>query len=214
MKGSIRIALAEDHLIVRQGFISLLNRIEDFKIVYDVNNGKELLDAMREERPDVVLMDIDMPVMGGRQALEIIKFKYPEVKVIMLSVHFEDSYIIEFIKNGASAFLPKAISFAKLREAIFTVNKNGHYYDEEVSQVLAQEVIRSRSKHPDKHKLTKREVDVLNLIKQNKTNAEIAHILSISTRTAEWHRSNLMEKTGSKSVEDLLIWNSQHLIDS
>jgi DNA-binding NarL/FixJ family response regulator len=138
-KNIINVALAEDHVILREGLINLLNEeYEHIKVLFDVSNGRELLDELEESKPDVILLDIDMPVLNGKEALEEIKIKYPAIKVIMLSTHYNDSYIIEFIKMGASAYLSKASSMEEIVKAIDTVFEEGRYYDSGVLKALAK----------------------------------------------------------------------------
>ena len=129
MKKPIHIAIVDDHVIVRQGLISLLAEYEEVNILFDANNGKELMDNLKSSKPDIVLLDIAMPIMNGKEALEKMQLKYPKIKVIVMSQYFHDEYIIEFIKAGASAFLPKNCDIDKLLDAINYVFEHGYYYD-------------------------------------------------------------------------------------
>lgn len=200
MKENITIALVEDHLLFRQGMLALLNESKICEVLFDVGNGKELLESMRISQPEIILLDIDMPVMNGKQALDILKLKYPDIKVIMLSVHFEEFYILEFIKNGANAFLPKGSDISIVIEAIKSVHEVGYYYDEHISELIRiagsdSKFIKGKDSKP---LLTKREVEVWNLIRSGKTNNEIAELLFLSVRTVEWHRLNLSKKNFTK----------------
>jgi DNA-binding NarL/FixJ family response regulator len=137
MKKRIHLGIADDHLVLRQGLISLLKEYEHLNIVLSVNNGKELMEELKKTKPDIILLDIEMPLMNGREALEKITIQYPKIKVIMISQYFTDAYIIEFIKNGACGFLPKNCDIEKIVDAIQLVHENGEYYDNKVSSAMA-----------------------------------------------------------------------------
>ena len=213
MKQEITIGIAEDHVMVRQGLISLLKEFDGFNVIFDVNNGQELIEELALRKADIILLDIDMPVMGGKEALAIIRERFPDVKVIIISMHFDNLHISEFIKNGANSFLQKSCYFEELFTAINSVYEYGRYYNESVSRALAKEFTGQNSKRPNAQeiKFTKRELEILTLIQNQKTNEEIATMLCISSRTVEWHRSNLIHKTGSKHTQDLIQWANQNL---
>lgn len=137
MKKSIQIGIADDHLVLRQGLISLLKEYDNLNIVLSVNNGQELMDGLKKIQPDIILLDVEMPVMNGREALEKIKAEYPQIKVLIISQYFTNAYIIEFIKIGARGFLPKNCDIDKIVEAIQLVHENGEYYDDKVSSAMA-----------------------------------------------------------------------------
>ncbi|HEY1039562.1 MAG TPA: response regulator transcription factor, partial [Bacteroidia bacterium] len=200
------IGIAEDHLLVRQGMVSLLREFDELNILFDVGDGKELLARLKSDKPDVILLDIEMPIVSGREAMEKIKVMYPKIKIIIISMHFEDSYIIEFIKKGANGFLPKNCDIEKIVDAIFAVHTQGYYFDSEVSMVMAKTIINPDliDKIPDE--LTEREIEVLRYICYEKTNREIAEALSISQRTVEGHRKSIIDKTGAKNSMGLLMF--------
>ncbi|MCZ8284655.1 MAG: response regulator transcription factor, partial [Bacteroidia bacterium] len=131
MKPKISIAIAEDHVLFRQGMVSLLTEEEDISIAFEAGNGQELLDSLKHTIPHVILLDISMPVMEGKEALTKIRELYPEVKVIMLSMYYESSYIAEYLAKGARAFLPKNCDIEKVIDAIRTVHQKGFYFDDE-----------------------------------------------------------------------------------
>lgn len=208
MGKTIRVAMAEDHLVLRQGIIALLKEVPDILVVLDVGNGKQLLEGIPSSKPDVILLDIDMPVMGGREALLQIAKLYPDVMVIMLSMHFEPGFIICFLNEGARAFLPKGASIDEIVKAIRSVCSKGFYYDEKVQEIIEKDL---KYRNDEKTKiimagLTNREVDVLKLLREGKTNAQIGQELGIANRTVEWHRQNLIGKIKSKSYDELLDW--------
>lgn len=212
MKSKITLSLADDHEIVRHGILSLLKSQKHIKVMFDVSNGQELMDSLQNETPDIILLDIDMPVMNGRDALTRISTLYPEIKVIMLTQHFNEIMIVEYIANGARAFLPKNCGLDEILNAIQEVFVVGHYYSEAVAKVLCAEVASSFSRERQKAKVrfTSREIEVLELLRQNKTNIEISGLLGIETRTVEGHRSHLMQKTGSKNLAALIMYSLQN----
>jgi DNA-binding NarL/FixJ family response regulator len=206
MNKIIKLGIAEDHLVLRQGIISLLNDYENIEVIFDVNNGKELLDAIKNNKPDIVILDIEMPTMDGKESLEKIKLNYPDVKVIILSMHFEDAFIYEFIKNGACAFLPKQCSIDSLVDAIHNVYIVGHYYDAKVSEAMANMIKKNSATNTiiNDAIFTSREINIIKLICQRKTNKEIAEELELSVRTVEGHRYNISKKTGINNTLDLV----------
>lgn len=205
MKDQVHIGIAEDHQLVREGLISMLSTEESIHIVFDVNNGKELIEKIAEHKPHLVLMDIEMPVMSGREALRIIRQRHSKVKVIVLSSHYQEPIILDFIKMGASAFLPKDCSRAKLVETIQSVYKEGHYYDKEISLIMAKELARN-NQSVESIKFSEVELSIITMICQGKINKEMADALHLSTRTVEWHRLNIMNAINSKDVSELILY--------
>jgi DNA-binding NarL/FixJ family response regulator len=216
MKPNISIAIAEDHVLFRQGMVSLLNEEEDFNIVFVAGNGVELLDQLKEQVPNIILLDISMPVMEGKEALSRIRELYPEAKVIMLSMYYESSYIAEYLAKGARAFLPKNCDIEKVIEAVRTVHNKGFYFDDEISGLLMDKLLHVEKQHDEnvKLRLTERETQVLNLICLEKSNKEIAEMLHISIRTVEGHRQCIMTKTDTKNVLSLVMFALRNKIIS
>jgi DNA-binding NarL/FixJ family response regulator len=212
MKAQIKVAMAEDHVLLRHGMISMLKEYKDIKIVFDVNNGLELMRELEMKTPDIILLDIDMPVIGGKEALDRINAEYPDIKVIMLTEHFSESFIIEFVRNGAKAFLPKNCDIDKIIEAINAVHMTGHYYHNGVSEILAKHLSMGRKQNLRNTgiKFTQRELEIMELLRQNKNNTDVSEILGIRARTVEWHRQNLMQKTGCKNLVSLISYAIQY----
>ena len=200
------IILAEDHTLVRQGFVSLLSEDPSLKVIGEAANGRELLDLLKLKQPHVVLLDIEMPIMNGSQAIDIIAKRFPKVKVIMLSMHLDPSIINEFIAKGACAFLPKEIEIEILIEAINAVRHEGRYYSKHVVDAMHQNLRINHKSQSTFHEqaLTSREVSILKLICDGKTNVEIAQELNITYNTVDFHRRNLYSKTQSQNVPDLV----------
>lgn len=206
MKKPIHIAIADDHVVLRQGLISLLAEYEEINVLFDVSNGKELMDALKTSKPEIILLDIEMPVMNGKEALEKIQIKYPKIKVIIISQYFDDAHILKFIKNGACAFLPKNCNIDKILDAINYVHEHGYYYDNKVSAAMATMLkkIPIDDKIVADTEFTKQEINVIKLVCIKKTNAEIADELNVSIRTIESHRYNISKKTNTTNTIDLI----------
>lgn len=206
MKKPIHIAIVDDHVIMRQGLISLLAEYDEINILFDANNGKELMDHLKSSKPDIVLLDISMPIMNGKEALEKIQLKYPKIKVIMMSEYFHDEHIIEFIKTGACAFLPKNCNIDKLLDAFNNVYELGYYYDNRISAVLASMLKKTPidTKVVADTEFTKQEIKIIKLVCLKKSNVEIADELHVSVRTIESHRYNISKKTNTTNTMDLI----------
>lgn len=208
MTKKIRIAIAEDHDLVRQGIVNLLNDEENVTVVADVSNGSLLLNEFRTKMIDIVLMDLEMPIMGGREALRIIASRYPTVKVIMLSMHYSDDFIIDCISAGARGFLPKNCDIEKVLDAVYAVHEQGYYFDDKMSKALLFQVLENKDIVPtfSNEPLTKRETDIVKSICEGKTNKEIADELCLSIRTVEVHRKNIARKTNATNVAGVVIY--------
>jgi DNA-binding NarL/FixJ family response regulator len=202
----IKLALAEDHQLVRQGMIALLKEEEGLNILFDVSNGKELMDKLKNSKPDIILMDIAMPIMNGREALEKITQKYPKINVIIITSHYSDKYIAEFITRGAKGFLPKHCDIEKVVDAIYSVHAQGYYFDPTVSRSIVEKLVMSENARifPSDTLLSEKEIEILRLVCMEKTNQEISDVVFLSKRTVEWHKNNILEKTNSKSVISLV----------
>lgn len=215
MKAPINLAIADDHVVLREGMMALLKEYDELQVVASVSNGKELLQALKNCKPDIILLDIEMPVMGGKEALEYIRVKYPKIKTIIMSMHFNDAYIIDFIKNGACGFLPKNCNIEKIIDAIHAVHDTGYYYDNKVSAVMAAMLKRSTvivnpPLSSANHGFTKQELKIIRMICEHKTNNQIADELKLSVRTVEGHRYNICKKTQTNNTIDLIDYVSNN----
>lgn len=198
---SIQIAIADDHELFRSGIRNMLDTHADFKVVVEASSGKDLLTKMGFDRVDILLLDVDMPEMNGTEALEEVLQKYPETKVLMLTMYNQDEHMLYYLKNGASAYLLKDMSVEEMCTAIRSVHQTGRYITGKAAKVLFEE----ETKSPDAPiSLSEREVQVLKLICQEKTTPEIAEELYLSPRTVETYRKQLLEKTNSKNIAGLV----------
>jgi DNA-binding NarL/FixJ family response regulator len=209
MKKPINIAIVDDHTFLREGLISLLKEIDNIQVLFDVSNGKEMLDMLTIHKPDIILLDIEMPIMNGKQALERLRIKHPKIKVLMLSQYFNDSFIIEYIKDGACGFLPKNSSSDKILNALFSVHETGCYYDNKVSATMASLLKKTPTVPENKYldtPFTKQEITIIKMICSKKTNLQIANTLNVSERTIEGHRYNISKKTKTNNPMDLIAY--------
>ena len=211
----INIVITDDEELFRKGIRFLLEREPNFNITYEAENGQKLIDfiSKTEEVPDIILMDLKMPKINGVEATKIIHKSHPDIKIIALTSFDGKSFITNMIDVGASSYLLKNTSPKMVIHTINEVYKKGFYYDEKVLKIIHKNVISSSGKRIksdlDKKLLSKREIDVLELICDQCTTAEIADKLFISPRTVEGHRNNLLLKTQSKNVAGLVIYGIQ-----
>jgi DNA-binding NarL/FixJ family response regulator len=207
-QNKIRIAYAEDHQILRQGMLAMLSTEQDFEIVFDVSNGAELIESLNHNKVDIVILDIEMPIMNGLEALKIISMKFPEVKVVMLSSYYENEMIYQAITDGARGFLPKHAEIEEVIEALNNIMIEGYYFDDKVTPKLIAMLKRHGIIFPpfELDTLSNRELEILPLICQGMKNKEIAEQLFISERTVENHRKHLFFKTNAKNAYGLIVY--------
>jgi DNA-binding NarL/FixJ family response regulator len=205
----IRIVIADDHKLLRDGIIAMLKGVDNITIVDDVASGEEAINAVTAHNPDVVLMDIVMGGMTGIEATRWIKEQSSHCKVILISMEVTKEYLSNGIKCGVSGYLPKNSSRECLIEAIETVFNGGKYFPETVKNIVFQDFsFREKLKAPEKRQLpndlTKREWEILGLVAQGKTNQEIADELFISAKTVDTHKTHVLEKMQFKNIAMLV----------
>lgn len=200
-KQRIRVLLVDDHHIVREGIRSSLMDESAIAIVGEASNGKVALQKIKELAPEVVLMDLNLPVMGGLEATRLISDRYPQTKVIALTVHDSDEYILEILRSGARGYVLKNTSPEQLIMAIKSVAEGNAFFSPSVSRLLLEEFT-SKKKLPA-NSITRREKEVLALMAVGNTNKEIASQLDISVRTVETHRAQLMKKLNARNAAEL-----------
>jgi DNA-binding NarL/FixJ family response regulator len=210
----IRIVIADDHHILLDGLKLMLQKQKDFEIVGTYNNGFELYEGLKETKPDVALLDINMPGMNGHEATLKIKEVYPSIQIITLSMHDDATHIMDMIEAGVSGYLLKNVNDKELIDAIRIVHGGKMYFSSEVSEKLTSMVIHQQKKldQPEVPKLTERELEILKLIAAEHSNAEIAKTLFISERTVETHRKNMLRKTNNKTIVGLLKYAMEQQI--
>ncbi|MEN9998483.1 MAG: hypothetical protein RI922_1473 [Bacteroidota bacterium] len=172
MRGKIRIGLVEDHEMVRQGLAALIDTEPSLKVVFDVANGAELLEIIKFKRADVVLLDIEMPLVDGKTALKKLSASYPDLSVVMLTAHTTIDDVVDCIALGAKGFLPKHADFDKVIDAVFSVFEKGFYFDDFVTKSLVREIVVKRDKILDQQlqALKLQEIEIIRLVCEGLTN--------------------------------------------
>lgn len=216
----IRVLLVDDHKMIRDGIRALLDDVAEIQVVDEADNGKEALDLIRagELKPDIVVMDVRMPEMSGIEATRIISEEFPDLPVLSLSMHDEVEYISKMLQAGAHGYMLKNAGKQELVMAIKKVATGEKYFSSEVSYAMMMNYIAGDGKKDrgprDNVQLTKREEEIIKLIASEMTNQEIADKLSISLRTVDTHRRNLLQKLGVKNTAGLVRFAiQQRLID-
>src|ERR1035441_7014730 len=205
---SIRILLADDHRILREGLRSLLAQQPDVSVVGEASGGEEVVALARQLRPDVVIMDVVMPAPDGVPATRLIREELPATKVIALSMHSDRRFVSEMVRAGAQGYLVKDSAFEELNQAVRTVMADRPYLSAAITGTLVEDFVRQASSQERTplsplHMLTAREQEVLRLLADGKRVKEIAHMLNISTKTVESHRQNVMDKLEIHSTIEL-----------
>jgi DNA-binding NarL/FixJ family response regulator len=199
----IRIVLADDHVLVRQGLRSLLER-EGFQVVAEAADGQEALRSVQSLQPDIVVMDISMPTLNGLNAARELKRSFPKTKTILLTQHDEGLYIREALEAGVKGYVLKNQAASDLLQAIRQVSQGLVYLSPGVSNAVV-EAYHSKSEKP-KNRLTLRERQVLQLIAEGKSTKDVASLLGISVKTAETHRTRLMQKLDIHETASLVLY--------
>lgn len=206
MGGCIKVALAEDHELVRQGLVTLIDLEDDMSVSFEVSNGQELMYKIKDNQPDVLLLDVEMPIMNGLESLSLICSQYPSTKVLMVSMHSQKEMICACINQGAKGFITKNCDFDKVAHAIRTVHRSGFYFDENLPVSSIRELLGGEILEESDLVLSEREVEIIKLVCQGFKNREIAEKLFLSKRTVENHRRRIVAKTDTKSTVDLVVF--------
>jgi DNA-binding NarL/FixJ family response regulator len=207
MSTKIKVVLADDHLLVMEGFRDLLNKAPNIEIVGEAADGEQAVFLATNRKPNVVLMDINMPVLDGISAAHRITKANKEVKVVMLSMHHEDRYIIMADQAGASGYLLKNIDKEELLHALEMVASGEVYYSKAIPESLVKRVVSKQYQSEGNYRndLTTREIEILREISKGLTNKEIGDKLFISDRTVNAHRTNIMAKLQAKNAVELVV---------
>lgn len=210
MDNSIKIIIVDDHEIFRNGLKMVLGKLNYVEVVGEASNGQDFLDLIRRVACDIVLMDIEMPVMSGIDATKIALKEYPSLKIISLTMFTDDNYIQSMMDAGVKGFLVKNINKDTLNKAITTVAEGGNYYSEELFKFFTRKLNTKDEDKASEIKFTAREKEILQLLSEGLSNKEIADILYVSERTVVGHKSNMLAKTGCKSAISLLAYALRH----
>jgi DNA-binding NarL/FixJ family response regulator len=202
----IRIAVVEDHTIVRQGLAEMLAKNEHIEVIIEAENGQEFLDLLANKPIDIVLLDFEMPLLNGRSTLEILQRDYPSVRSIMLSMYKDPWIVATLIGEGANGFLKKNCSYNELISALIDVFETGSHFNDLVTSSLHKTIVKKSNKEQkvSTHFLSEREENILTQICIGKTSDEIAKLMLLSKKTIDLNRSDLMKRFGASNSASLV----------
>lgn len=214
MTKQINIFLVEDHKIVRDGLKALLLGVKGIKIIAEAATGKSFYEQIEKIHTDIVILDIGLPDISGIEIAQKLTFKYPEIKIIILTANTDENSIVQAVKAGVSGFLSKDTPKEEFLEAIRSVQKGEQYFGDAISKIVYKGYINTiKGKQPkDKKSLSNRELEVIKLISDGLSYKEIAEKLFISTRTIETHRNNILKKLELKNNIELVKYAIRHKI--
>jgi len=203
----IKVLIVDDHTLVREGIRSLLSLVADIEVVGEAANGKEALKKVKELAPDVVLMDLAMPIMGGLEATRQIRREFPGVRILALTQYDDSEYVIPIIEAGARGFITKMGAFSELASAIQIVYRGDSFLSPSAATALIGEYQQKTTPEMERdpyQQLTDREREVLKLVAEGHTAREIADMLVVSPKTVEWYKTSLMNKLNLHNRTELI----------
>ena len=201
---TIKVVLAEDHTIVRQGLRSLLEQQAGIEVIAEAENGRQAVQIAEQLKPDLVLMDFSMPELNGLEATRQIKQRVPDVKVLILTRHTNQEYVKSILRAGASGFLIKKSAADELVLAIKSIYQGDSFLDSSISKKVIERYLHQSDRENEEVKITPRQREVLQLIAEGHPNRDIASTLHISVKTVDNHRANLIQKLGLNSTAGLI----------
>jgi two-component system response regulator NreC len=206
---AIRILLADDHTVVRKGLRLLLENVPEFQVIADASSGREAVALAEQHMPDVIVMDVAMPILNGIEAARQITAKLPQTAVVFLSMHGDESYVLRALKAGARAYLLKDSAEYDLIQAVKAVSEGKAFFSPAISKMLVEDYMRQmqeRGVEDSYELLTTREREVLQLLAEGKSNKDVAALLNLSLFTVETHRSNIFQKLNLHSGAELILY--------
>ena len=207
----LRILVADDHTIVRQGLVSILKAAEEFEVVGEAADGSEAVEKALEIKPDVVVLDVSMPRLNGLEAARRIHKALPESRILVLTMHDDEEYVLKMVRAGASGYLVKDGAATELVAALRALGAGQGYFGPQAAKALAEGYQGNKPIAEDPYaRLTAREREVFQLLVEGCTNAQVADKLSISFKTVDNHRTHLMEKLGVHSPIELFRFAAKH----
>lgn len=209
-KDIIHVAVTDDQLLFRECFIATINSFATIKVIMEASNGMELIEKLKnaDVKPDVLLVDLDMPVLNGVETVIQLHKLYNDVKIIILSIHDEEKYIARMVQLGINGYLAKNAGLSEVERAITNVHTKGYYFNDDILKLIQSGMLNKNlsKKAKSVNELSSRELDILVLICEEQTTADIAKKLHIAERTVEWHRNNLLTKTDSRNTAGLVMY--------
>ena len=211
----ITILLADDHTLIRSGIATLLQSNKDFAIVGEAEDGEDAVHKTGELRPMVVVIDLSMPKLSGIEATKIIKKRYPETNVLVLTMHENEEYVYQILKSGAAGYVLKSAGKDELTAAIRAAARGEKFFSPRISQVMAEGYVKraemqTAESPASEAPLTRREREILSFVARGYTNQQIAELLFISPRTVDTHRTNIMQKLGIHDLANLVRYAIEH----
>jgi len=206
---TIRILLADDHVMMRSGLRLLLERQAGFSVVAEASDGRQAVDLTERHRPDIAILDAAMPNLNGIEATRQIALKFPQVAVMMLSMHADETYVLRALKAGARGYLLKDSPESELVDAVRAVRAGKAFFSPVISRMLVDDYVRQmqqRGVEDSYELLTTREREILQLLAEGKANKDVANLLSLSLYTVETHRSNMLQKLNLHSTAELILY--------
>ena len=205
----IKYIIADDHKIFRQGLRLALSDDHKLKLVAEAANGVELMELLAKQLPDVVLLDLKMPEMDGMEAIKLIREKYAEVRIIILTMYDDEHFVTHLLEAGANGYLIKNADPEEIKTAIHSAVENGYYFSDFVSSIMLKQLLQKNTAKPkfkEAIALSEKETQVLKLICEGNTAVEIGKTIFLSPRTVEGIRANLLEKVGVRNVAGLIMY--------
>ena len=206
----IRVLVADDHTIVRQGLVGILRASPEIEVVAEAAEGSEAVDQALKTRPDVVVLDFSMPRMNGLEAARRIHEALPSTRILVLTMHDDVEYVLQMVRAGASGYLLKEGAASELLEGIRALKAGKAYFGPHATQALSEAFQRNADTEDPYGTLTDREREVFQLVVEGRTNAQVADVLCISPKTVDNHRTRLMEKLGLHSTAELVRYAAKH----
>jgi two-component system, NarL family, response regulator NreC len=207
--GQLRILLADDHTVVRQGLRKVLEERPDWVVVAEAGNGRDAVKQAEELKPDVAIIDVAMPLLNGIEATRQIVKRVPATRVLVLTMHSDEAYVNQILKAGATGYLLKDSADVDLIQAVGAVSQGKSFFSPGVARLMLDDYVRQLADKgiSDRYEsLSEREREIFQLIAEGKANKEIAHILSISPSTVETHRARIMEKLDLHSAAEIVLY--------
>jgi len=205
----ITIAIADDYKIFRDGLKLCFSSDKNLQVIFETDNGEELIESLKTQQPNIIIMDINMPLLDGMEATKIVRKKYPQIKILVITMYDNDKFIINLMENGAHGYLLKNAEPKEIIKAIYAVCENGYYFNDLVNKALLKKLVMKNNLKPSFNhniELTEREQEVLKMICEEKTAVEIGKEIFLSPRSVEGIRTRLIEKVGVRNTAGLVMF--------
>lgn len=205
----ITIAIADDYKIFRDGLKLCFSEDKNLQVIMEADNGEELLEALKTQQPDLIIMDLNMPLLDGMEATKMVRKKYERIKILVVTMYDNDKFIINLMENGAHGYLLKNAEPKEIIKAIYAVCENGYYFNDLVNKALLKKLVMKNNLKPSFNhnvELTEREQEVLKMICEEKTASEIGKEIFLSPRSVEGIRTRLIEKVGVRNTAGLVMF--------